>query len=249
MPQTYVLKLGGSIISPNSECLFDFPFAKELKNILGEFIQKGDKFFITVGGGHLMRRYRDLAIANGLTDQTDLHWIGTTVNVLNAEVVRVSMQELADAGVYKYEDYYDNATIEINNGIKVGGGSSIKILKGIKVGGGGRPGHSGDVDSILAGKKLNATTIISLKNVDAVYTADPKFFPDATPLEKITWKEYLEIIGNPTEHKPGANYPIDPVASHLAMENGLKFIIIAGRDLANFKKVLLGEKFVGTVVE
>lgn len=234
MPQTYVLKLGGSIISPNPECLFDFPFAKELKNILGEFIQKGDKFFVTVGGGHLMRQYRDLAIANGLTDQTDLHWIGATVNVLNAEVVRVSMQEFADAGVYKYEDYYDDKTIE--------------ITKGIKVGGGGRPGHSGDVDSILAGKKLNATTIISLKNVDAVYTADPKFFPDATPLEKITWKEYLEIIGNPTEHKPGANYPVDPVASHLAMENGLKFIIIAGRDLANFKKVLLGEKFKGTIV-
>jgi uridylate kinase len=235
MPQTYVLKLGGSIISPDPECLFDFPFAKELKNILGELIQKGDKFFITVGGGHLMRQYRDLAIANGLTDQTDLHWIGTTVNVLNAEVVRVSMGELADAGVFKYEDYYDDTTIEIN--------------KGIKVGGGGRPGHSGDVDSILAGKKLGAKTIISLKNVDAVYTADPKLFPDAKPLEKITWKEYLDIIGNPTEHTPGANYPIDPVASRMAMENGLKFIIIAGRDLANFKKVLLGEKFVGTVVE
>ena len=235
MPQTYVLKLGGSIISPDPECLFDFPFAKKLKNILGEFIQKGDKFFITVGGGHLMRKYRDLAMANGLTDQTDLHWIGATVNVLNAEVVRVSMPEFADAGVYKYEDYYDD--------------KAIKISKGIKVGGGGRPGHSGDVDSILAGKKLKATTIISLKNVDAVYTADPKLFPDATPLEKITWKEYLDIIGNPTEHTPGANYPIDPIASHLAMENGLKFIVIAGRDLENFKKVLLGEKFVGTVVE
>ena len=235
MSQTYVLKLGGSIISPDPECLFDFPFAMKLKIILEEFIQKGDKFFISVGGGHLMRQYRDLAIANGLTNQTDLHWIGTTVNVLNAEVVRVSMQELADEGVTKYEEYYD--------------GTPIEIVKGIKVGGGGRPGHSGDVDSILAAKKLGSKTIISLKNVDAVYTADPKLFKDATPLEKITWQEYLKIIGDPKEHTPGANYPIDPVASHLAIENGIKFIIIAGRDLANFKKVLLGEKFKGTVVE
>jgi uridylate kinase len=234
MPQTYVIKLGGSIVSPTQDCLFDFPFARELKDLLSEFTKDGNKFFIAVGGGHLMRQYRDLAMANGLTDTTQLHWIGTTVNVLNAEVVRVSMQELADAGVYKYDDYYDDSKLEINC---------------IKVGGGGRPGHSGDVDSILAARKAGAKTIISLKNVDAVYTADPKLFPEATPLEKISWKEYLDIIGNPTEHTPGANYPIDPIASHMAIESGLRFVIVEGRDLANFKKVLLVEKFKGTIVE
>jgi uridylate kinase len=249
MPQTFVLKLGGSIISPDPTCLFDFPYAKELKNTLGEFVQKGDKFFITVGGGHLMRQYRDLAVANGLADQTDLHWIGTTINVLNAEVVRVSMQELADPGVYKYEDYYNDATIEIENGVKVGGGSNIQIIKGIKVGGGGRPGTSGDVDSILAALKLGTKTVISLKNVDAIYTADPKLDPKATPIEHLNWKEYLDIIGNPTEHKPGASYPIDPIASQLAIKHGLKFIIIDGRNIENLKKVLLGEMFTGTMVE
>jgi uridylate kinase len=237
MPQTsiYTIKLGGSIVSPTQDCLFDFPFAKKLKELLSEFIIKGDKFFITVGGGHLMRQYRDLAMANGITDTTELHWIGTTINVLNAEVVRVSMGELADEGVYKYEDYFD--------------ANKLEIKKGIKVGGGGRPGHSGDVDSILAARKLNSKVVISLKNVDAVYTADPKLFPDATPLEHVTWAEYLKIIGNPTEHKPGANFPIDPIASQMAIESGLKFIIIDGRNLENFKKVLLGEKFMGTVVE
>jgi len=235
MPQTYVLKLGGSIISPNRECLFDFPYAKKLKTVLSEFVQKGDKFFITVGGGNLMRQYRDLAIANGLTDTTQLHWIGTTVNVLNAEVVRVSMQELADAGVYKYEDYFAQ--------------TPLLIIKGIKVGGGARPGHSGDVDSILAGIKLNTKVIISLKNVDAVYTADPKLYPSATPIEHLSWQEYLDIIGNPTEHMPGASFPIDPIASKMAIENKFKFIIIDGRNLENFNNVLLGEKFHGSVVE
>ena len=235
MPQTYVLKLGGSIVSPNHECLFDFPFAKELKNVLKDFVLKGDKFFITVGGGNLMRQYRDLAMANGLTNTTDLHMIGTTVNVLNAEVVRVSMEELADAGVYKYEDYYDQ--------------SILNVVKGVKVGGGGRPGHSGDVDTILAALKMKAKVVISLKNVDAIYTADPKLDPKATPLEHLTWIEYLNVIGNPTEHTPGASFPIDPIASQMAIENKLKFIIIDGRNIDNFKKVLLGEKFHGTVVE
>ena len=207
-----------------------------------EFTTNGDKFFITVGGGHLMRQYRDLAVANGITDTTQLHWIGTTVNVLNAEVVRVSMEELADEGVYKYDDYYNDTKLEISKDAGFG-------QRGVKVGGGGKPGHSGDVDSILAARKLGAKTIISLKNVDAVYTADPKIFPEATPLEKINWAEYLKIIGNPLEHKPGANYPIDPIASQMAIESGLKFIIIEGKDLSNFKNVLLEEKFKGTIVE
>jgi len=235
MPQTYTLKLGGSMVSPTQDCLFDFPFARELKNTLSEFTQLGDKFFITVGGGSLMRQYRDLAIANGITDAMQIHWIGTTVNVLNAEVVRVSMGELADAGVYKYDDYYNEEKINIVNGVKVGGG--------------GKPGHSGDVDTIMAARKLGSKTIISLKNIDAVYTADPKTDPNAKPVERITWKDYLNIIGNPTEHKPGANFPIDPIASQMAIESGLRFIVIGGKDMENFKKVLRGESFKGTIVE
>jgi uridylate kinase len=241
MPQTFVLKLGGSIISPNPELIFDFPYAKKLKKLLSQFVLKGDKFFIAVGGGAIMRHYRDLAIANGLTEKIDLHWIGTTVNVLNAEVVRVSMQELADPGVYKFEDYYD--------------GLPLTITKGIKVGGGGRPGHSGDVDAILVAQKLGIKKVISLKNIDAIYTADPKIDPDAKPLKHISWDGYLDIIGNPAEHTPGANFPIDSKASGIAKENGIKFVIIDGRNLENLKNLLqsdlklLDKSFHGTVVE
>ena len=235
MPNTYVIKLGGSMVSPSTTCLFDFAYANNFRKALEQFTLLGDKFFVAVGGGSIMRQYRDLAMANGITDHNQLHWIGTTVNVLNAEVVRVSMGELADEGVYKYEDYYDNSILKIN--------------KSIKVGGGGRPGHSGDMDAILAALKLNTKVIISLKNVAAIYSADPKIDPQARPLEKLSWKEYLDIIGNPVEHMPGANFPIDPVASQIAIKNNLKFIVIAGLDIENLKKVLLGEKFIGTVVE
>jgi len=235
MPQTFILKLGGSIISPSLDCLFDFLYVKQLKSVLAEFVASGNKFFVTVGGGNLMRHYRDMAINNGITDTTGLHWIGTTVNVLNAEVVRVTMQDIADDGVYKYDDYYNQVP--------------LTITKGVKVGGGGKPGHSGDVDSILAGEKLGAKTIISLKNIDAIYTADPKIDTNAKPIDHLTWDQYLQIIGNPTEHTPGANFPIDPIASQMAIEKGLKFIVIDGRNLENFKNVILGKNFTGTMVE
>jgi uridylate kinase len=235
MSQIYAVKLGGSIVSPSPEELFDFKYAAELKATLKEFTDGRDKFFLTVGGGSLMRQFRDLAMVNGINDITQLHWIGTTVNVLNAEVTRVSMGELADPGVIKYEEYFTADPLIIEKSIKVGGGS--------------RPGYSGDVDAVLVGLKLGAHAIISLKDIDAVYTVDPKKDPAATPLEHLTWPEYQKIIGDPGQFLPGASYPIDPIASRMCIENHLRFIVIAGRDLANFGKVLRGEHFHGTVIE
>jgi len=235
MAQIYALKLGGSIVSPSQELLFDFNYLKDLKTILLPFINAGDKFFITLGGGYLMRMYRDLAEAAGISDDLQLHLIGTTVNVLHGELVRAYFADLADDGVYKYEDYYSP--------------EPLSITKAIKVGGGGKPGHSGDVDATLAAGKLSCKTVISLKNIDHVYSADPKKDPTATRINQINWQGYLDLIGNPVEHEPGANYPIDPIAAKMAKEQGMKFVIIDGRDFSNLSKVLAGEPFNGTTVQ
>lgn len=234
MPQTYVIKLGGSIVSPSPEVVFDFTYLNKLRATLTENINAGDKFFIVLGGGSTMRRYRDLAMAAGLSDHEQLHWIGTTVNVLHGEIVRAYFHDLADDNVYKYEDYYNDAPLQ--------------IVKSIKVGGGGRPGHSGDVDAVRAALKCHATTIISLKNIDAVYSADPKKDPGAVRLSQLNWQDYLKVIGNPSEHTPGANYPIDPIAAQEASANNLKFVVCNGWDLDNLKQILLGNNYNGTSI-
>ncbi len=234
MPQTYVIKLGGSIVSPNLDIFFDFDYLKRLRECLEDNIQQGDKFFFVLGGGSTMRHYRDLAITAGLTDHNQLHWIGTTVNVLHAEIVRAYFHELADDGVYKYEDYYDE--------------NPLIIKKSFKIGGGGRPGHSGDVDAVCAAKKCKAAAIISLKNIDAVYSADPKKDNNAVKVDELSWQEYLNVIGNPDEHTPGANYPIDPIAAKDAQTHHLKFIICDGWNLENFKNILNNKPFDGSTI-
>lgn len=258
MGNTVVIKLGGSLLSKDEKNIFDFSYLAELKKIieLQEFLDK--KFFIAVGGGYTMRKYRDLAKDAGADNDLDLHWIGTTVNVLHAYILKAFFGQIADDDVVKYEDYYrEENTHSINSKLKLGGGSSVinydianqfEIANKIKVGGGGRPGHSGDVDAILAAKKLGSKIVISLKNVDGVYTADPKNNPEATMLETLNWQQYLDIIGNKDTHEPGGNYPIDPIASKMAIEAGITFVIIGGDNLENFKKYMLGKEFKGSVV-
>ena len=202
-----------------------------------------------------MRQYRDLAQANGLTREASLHWIGISVNNLHAQLARSFWYDIADLKICQDEDYLSEDLLIIGKNVKFGGGSrpvnsSDEIISGsgIELDASGELFGSGDFDALLAALKLNTNFIISLKNVDGVYSADPKKDNLAKRLEKITWDEYLDIIGNPSEHTPGANYPVDPVAAKVAKAKGISFYIMHGEDLDNLVNVLEGKKFSGTII-
>jgi uridylate kinase len=234
MSETVVIKLGGSVLSRSLEEIFDFRYLTALREVLTA--QQNNKYLVIVGGGFMMRHYRDLARASGLDDVKELHWIGTTFNVFHAQVVRAFWHDISDEDFLKFEDYYVSD-------------APIKIQNTVKLGGGGRPGHSGDVDAIIAARRCGVKRIISLKNIDGVYNRDPKADPYAKKIPEMTWQEYTNIIGDPSEHLPGANFPIDIVATHMAMENGIAFNVMNGRDLETVAKAIRGVAFDGTVIK
>ena len=88
--------------------------------------------------------------------------------------------------------------------------------------------------------------MINLSNIEKVYTDDPKLNPDARPVDRMSWNEFISMIG--TEWTPGKNLPFDPVASQKAAALGLKVICAGGRNPENLRKILNGEPFFGTVI-
>lgn len=250
MSKQIVIKLGGSLLSRGENDMFDFGYLEKLKTVLTDSTLSEMKYFLVVGGGYTMRKYRDLAREAGIKSDIEIHWVGTTVNVLHAYLVKAYLSDIADDEVIKYEDYYTDLSPDtaVGGDILLSEANKFSITKRIKVGGGGRPGHSGDVDALLAAQKLGADTVVSLKNVDAVYEADPKIYPEAKRIEKLSWDEYLKIIKDKDTHEPGGNYPIDPVASRMARSSSIKFVILSGDDLSNFASYLKGKEFVGSVV-
>ena len=85
-----------------------------------------------------------------------------------------------------------------------------------------------------------------MTNIDRVYTKDPKKYPDAKPINTISWKEYRDIAGD--TWTPGLNLPFDPIASKLAESLGLTVKILNGKDLQNLGHALDGKPFVGTTI-
>ena len=110
---------------------------------------------------------------------------------------------------------------------------------------GWKPGWSTDYDAVLLAKNFGVSEIINMSNIDYVYDKDPKKFKDAKKIEKTSWKDYTNLVGN--KWKAGMNVPFDPIAAKEAQKSGMKVCII-GKDLENLENLLNGKKFKGTVI-
>lgn len=233
MDNLFVIKIGGSTFSTSEEKLFDFEQANKLKETFKSLTEKGFKFILVTGGGFIARKYQKMIREAGLTDY-DEHYAGTAINNLNATLLRGVFGDLAEEKIVAFSDFDKK--------------EEIKFSKPILIAGAGHPGPSGDWDASYLAKYSNANKVISLKDIDGVYSADPDLDPTATKVENLTWDEYLNIIGNPEAHKPGGNLPVDPLASKFSKENGVSFVVLNGNDLNNFVKAISGEAFVGSTI-
>jgi molybdenum storage protein len=103
------------------------------------------------------------------------------------------------------------------------------------------PPNGSDAGSYLIGEVFGARSIILLKDVDGVYTADPKTHPDATFIPDISVEELMRM------HLP--SLPIEPVVLELMTRAKLarRIQIVNGLVPGNLTRALAGEP-VGTVI-
>ena len=223
--ETIIISLGGSLIVPED---IDIDFLKDFRNLILSHVAQGKKFVIITGGGKICRKYQNAAKEIVDSSNEDLDWIGIASLKLNAELLRVLFGEKA----------YPKVIIDLSK--------EFSLDQSIVIGSAYEPGHSTDMDAILAAKTVGAKKLINLSNTDYVYDSDPKKNPDAKKIEKISWKEYRVLI--PKEWHPGLNTPFDPIASKMAEEEGIEVMIMNGKPISNLEKCLNGEKFVGTLI-
>ncbi len=224
----FVISLGGSIVVPDNP---DSSLIRSYRQIFRDYLERGgDRLIVVIGGGATARTYqsafRDAGGASTDADAQD--WIGIMATRLNAELMRHSLAP----------DCIDPVVYDPTGPISFKG--SILVAAGWK------PGFSTDNDAVLLAERYGADTVVNLSNVAQVYSADPKTDPTATPLERVSWQEFVGIVG--TEWTPGKNLPFDPVATRRAAELGLRVIAADGNNLKNTGAILRGEPFFGTTI-
>jgi uridylate kinase len=242
--KTVIIKLGGSLLSPYEKAMsqlsqaqipFDADYANRLIQLL---VRAPMRVVLLVGGGFLSRWYVKQMRSMWNIDESsvdDLHTIGIASSVINASTFKVLLHnalgvkqrlfpEILKFHMYEHLDEY-REKLEASQFI---------------VASGWKPGHSHDLDAVLFAEYFGESTFYSLKNIDGVYTADPQKDPSAKRLASLTWDEYFSII-KVTEHQPGANYPVDPIAAKESKEKGITCFVMSGTDFTDVERMLHGQ--------
>jgi uridylate kinase len=229
MSDVKVISLGGSIIVPEQ---VDTAFLAGFFDLINNYLNEDDsrKIILVCGGGGLARSYqkayRNIKEEKIIMESQD--WIGIKATHLNAELLR-----------HIFSEYCPSEVITDPT-------ASFVFPGRVLVAAGWKPGFSTDYDAVLLAEKFSGNTVINLSNIEKVYTDDPDINPDAIPLEKVSWTDFREIVGD--EWIPGKNAPFDPIASRYASKINLKVIVASGKNLENLDNILRDRPFTGTTI-
>ncbi len=222
----HVLALGGSAMCPAGP---DADFLKRFRAFILPLAANGHRFAIVAGGGSVARDFQKAAGMVAKVDDEDKDWLGIHSSRLNAHLLRTIFRDIADPVIWDSED-------------KVKEFGKYKIV----IGAGWTPGWSTDYVAVKIAIMTKSERAVILGKPDRVYDKDNAIFPDAKPLERMSWREYRKLV--PAKWSPGIHAPVDPVAVRAAEKAGLPVIVASASDLKNTKDIILGREFKGTTI-
>ncbi len=223
--KTVVVALGGSVLYPD---VIDIQFLRNFKKFVYSLTSHGERFVFAVGGGSVARTYIEAAAkVTKLTDE-DKDWLGIHATRTNAHLVRAIFKEVANPVV-------------IDTRGKIG-----KLTYPVTVASGWHPGWSTDYVAMALAEDFRVPEVIIAGKPAYVCDKDPREYKNAKPFHEISWKEYRKLI--PKKWSPGSHAPVDPIAARLGEKAGINAVIVNGRHMKNFKNLILGKEFEGTII-
>lgn len=225
------MSVGGSLVAPDKGV--NTGFLTKLNTFIRDQLAKHPdrQFFLVSGGGSIARHYRDAGrdvVGHELT-RDDLDYLGIHATKLNAHLIRTIFRDIAHPYILKHYEIIR------------------KVQEPVVIAAGWKPGWSTDYCALLLCEDYDVRSVINLSNIKQVFDKDPRQFPDALPIDKISWGDFRKIVGE--EWAPGLNAPFDPIAARKAQELGARVVVLHGEDFENIENYFAGKDFVGTVIE
>ena len=213
---------------------FGLDFAKiaEVAESIKACVEMGVQVGLVIGGGNFWRGIKN---GTGKMQRSHADSMGMLATVMNAiAVADVLEQHGLDARVLsavemnKFTEYFtrDLANRYLNEG---------KVV--LFAAGTGNPYFSTDTGAVLRGVEIEADAVLMAKNIDAIYSADPKKDPNAVRYTSLTYAEVLEKNLRAT----------DITAMALAMDNNMTMVCFGLAEENSIIRVVRGEA-VGTTV-
>ena len=223
-----LLKLSGEALAAGADGILNFDFIGQVAQVIKKCTDAGVQVGVLCGAGNIWRGRQGGGMDRVRADHMGM--LATTINSLaladtfeqkgisTCVLTAVEMQSFADP----YSARRARAELEAGKVVILGGGSGL-------------PFFSTDTAGVLRAAEIGADMVLLAKNIDGIYTADPRLDPTATRYDEITYDEVLE-------KKLRA---LDMSATLFCMENNLSCYAFALQDPQNIYRVVMGER-VGT---
>ena len=227
-----LLKISGEALAGDKRTGLDFSVMKSVCEAIKKCIELGVEVGIVVGGGNFWRGLKD---GEGKIERTRADHMGMMATVMNCLALADVLEQL-DVPVRVQTALSISAVAEPY--IRLRADSHLRKGRVVIFGcGTGHPFFSTDTAAVLRAAEIGADVILLAKNVDGVYTADPKLDPTAKKLDSISFSDMLAQ----------RLMVMDSTATSLSMDNDIPVILFALEDPENIVRVVTGER-IGTRV-
>lgn len=225
-----LLKLSGEALSAGENGIFDHDFIDRIAAVVKKCTERGAEVAIVVGAGNIWRGRQGKDMDPVRADHMGM--LATAINALGLQdgfsragldccvMTAVEMPQFAELYVPRIAD----AHLRAGKVVICGCGTGL-------------PFFSTDTAVAQRAAELKADIILMAKNVDGIYTADPKLDPTARKLEKIS---YAEIIEKNLK-------AMDATATVICREHSIPLLVFGLSDPENIYRAVSGER-IGTIV-
>ena len=227
-----LIKISGEALAGDKKSGLDFGVIGSVCEAVKKCLALGVEVGIDIGGGNFWRGVKD---GSGKIERTRADHMGMLATVMNCLAMADVMEQ---HGI----DVRVQTAIEMRAiaepYIRLRAMRHLSKGRVVLFGGGtGNPYFSTDTAAVLRAAEIEADAILLAKNIDGVYSADPRVDHDAVKYDAITYDEVL------AQHLA----VMDTTATSLSMDNSIPVIVFELKDPENIVRAVLGEK-VGTVV-
>ena len=225
-----LLKLSGEALSGENKEIYDATFVDSVAKTLVDAKNHGYEIALVIGAGNIWRGRQGTEMDRTLADRMGM--LATVINSIylkdaiiraGAEAVvmtAVPMEPLADA----YSAEAAVAHLEAGRIVIFGAGLGIPFL-------------STDTTGAVRAAEIGADAMFMAKNIDYIYTADPRIDPTAKKLERVKASEVLAMNLK----------ALDATATAFCLSTGMPIHVFGLKNPEDILKAIEGE-CVGTVV-
>lgn len=228
-----LLKISGEALAGEASRGLDFNVIGQVCDVIAQCVSMGVEVGVVVGGGNFWRGLKDGGDSMERSRADHMGMLATVINclamadVLEQKNVEVRVQTAIEMRSVA-EPYIRSKAIrhlEKNRVVIFGGGT-------------GNPYFSTDTAAVLRAAEIGADIILLAKNIDGVYSADPKTDPTAVKYDSISYDKVLA----------GHLEVMDFTATSLSMDNKIPVMLFALKDPQNILRAVMGEH-IGTIVK